>query len=79
MINIDDLYGEKALLQKDFDELRNRISKVELDLTSMRNNLNALSGAIQQTSKLIKMAEEGGHSIATPQGKLKKNIKKWKP
>jgi hypothetical protein len=24
------------------------------------------------------MAEENGHSIATPTGKLKKNIKKWK-
>lgn len=76
MINIDDLYGEKALLQKDFDELRNRISKVELDLNTMRNNLNALSGAIQQTNKLIKMSEEGGHSIATPSGKIKKNMKK---
>ena len=32
MLNIDDLYGEKALLQKDFDELRSRIGKVELDL-----------------------------------------------
>ena len=76
MINIDDLYGEKALLQKDFDELRNRITKVELDLASMKNNLNAVNGAIQQTNKLIKMAEENGHSIATPTGKLKKNIKR---
>ena len=76
MINIDDLYGEKALLQKDFDELRNRISKVELDLSTMKNNLNAVNGAIQQTNKLIRMAEESGHSIATPTGKLKKNIKK---
>ena len=39
MLNIDDLYGEKALLQKDFDELRSRIGKVELDLNTMRNNL----------------------------------------
>lgn len=76
MLNIDDLYGEKALLQKDFDELRNRITKVEMDLGTMRNNLNAINGAIQQTNKLIKMAEENGHSIATPTGKLKKNIKK---
>ena len=76
MINIDDLYGEKALLQKDFDELRNRIAKVEIDLSTMKNNLNAVNGAIQQTNKLIKMAEENGHSIATPTGKLKKNIKR---
>jgi hypothetical protein len=76
MFNIDDLYGEKALLQKDFDELRSRIGKVELDLNTMRNNLNAINGAIQQTNKLIKMAEENGHSIVTPTGKLKKNIKK---
>jgi len=76
MFKIDDLYGEKALLQKDFDELRSRISKVEIDLNTMRNNLNALNGAIQQTNKLIKMAEEYGHSTTTPEGKLKKNIKK---
>jgi hypothetical protein len=55
MLNIDDLYGEKALLQKDFDELRNRITKVEMDLGTMRNNLNAINGAIQQTNKLIKI------------------------
>ena len=76
MFKLDDLYGEKALLQKDFDELRSRISKVEIDLNTMKNNLNALNGAIQQTNKLIKMAEEYGHSVATPEGKLKKNIKK---
>ena len=76
MFKIDDLYGEKSLLQKDFDELRSRISKVEMDLNTMRNNLNALNGAIQQTNKLIKMAEEYGHSLVSPEGKLKKNIKK---
>ena len=76
MFKLDDLYGEKALLQKDFDELRSRIGKVEMDLNTMRNNLNAINGAIQQTNKLIKMAEEYGHSMATPSGKLKKNIKK---
>tara|TARA_B100000085_G_scaffold279025_1_gene301680 strand:- start:586 stop:816 length:231 start_codon:yes stop_codon:yes gene_type:complete len=76
MFKLDDLYGEKALLQKDFDELRSRIGKVEMDLNTMKNNLNALNGAIQQTNKLIKMAEEYGHSVATPEGKLKKNIKK---
>ena len=75
-ISIDKLIEEKTLLQKDFDELRNRITKVEMDLGTMRNNLNAINGAIQQTNKLIKMAEENGHSIATPTGKLKKNIKK---
>ena len=72
MFTLDDLYGEKALLQKDFDELRKNISKVESDLTQMRANMNAINGAIQQTNKLIKMAEENGRSIATPTGKLKK-------
>ena len=72
MFTLDDLYGEKALLQKDFDELRKNISKVESDLVQMRANMNAINGAIQQTNKLIKMAEENGRSIATPTGKLKK-------
>jgi len=72
-LKLDDLYTEKALLQKDFDETRRNIAKVEQDLGTMKANLNALNGAIQQTNKLINMAESGGGN-ETPKGRGKK----WK-
>ena len=57
-ISIDKLIEEKTLLQKDFDEMKKNIQKVEVDLVQMRANMNAINGAIQQTTKLINMAQE---------------------
>jgi len=57
-ISIDTLIEEKTLLQKDFDEVSKKIRQVEQEVNQMRNNLNALNGAIQQTSKLIAKAQE---------------------
>ena len=57
-ISIDTLIEEKTLLQKDFDEMSKKIRQVEQEVNQMRNNLNALNGAIQQTNKLIAKAQE---------------------
>ena len=57
-ISIDKLIEEKSLLQKDFDELSKKIKQVEMDVIQMRANANAINGAIQQTNKLISMAQE---------------------
>ena len=57
-ISIDKLIEEKTLLQKDFDELSKKIKQVEIDVVQMRANMNAINGAIQQTNKLISMAQE---------------------
>ena len=57
-ISIDKLIEEKTLLQKDFDELNKKIKQVEMDVIQMRANINAINGAIQQTNKLIGMAQE---------------------
>ena len=57
-ISIDKLIEEKTLLQKDFDELSKKIKQVEIEVVQMRANMNALNGAIQQTNKLINMAQE---------------------
>ena len=51
---------EKMLLQKDFDEMKRNITKVEMDLVQMKANMNALNGAIQQTNRLIKKIEAEG-------------------
>ena len=70
-IKLEDLQAEKGLLQKDFDEMRRNISRVETDLAQMKANLNAINGAMQQTNKLIKMAAEAEIKV-TPSVKAKK-------
>jgi phage shock protein A len=57
-ISIEKLIEEKTLLQKDFDQLSKKIKQVEIEVVQMRANMNALNGAIQQTNKLINMAQE---------------------
>ena len=57
-ICFDKLIEEKTLLQKDFDELSKKIKQVEIEVVQMRANMNAINGAIQQTNKLINMAQE---------------------
>ena len=57
-IDMATLQEEKVLLQKDFEEMKKNIQKVEVDLVQMRANMNAINGAIQQTNKLIGMAQE---------------------
>ena len=58
-INIDTLRSEREVLKKDFDNLTTRIGQVEKDLGTMKSNLNAVYGAIQQVDKLIKL-DTGG-------------------
>ena len=56
-ISVDKLIEEKTLLQKDFDQLAKKMKQVEIEMIQMKANLNALNGAIQQTNKLIAMAQ----------------------
>ena len=50
------LTEERVKLKKDFDDLSAKIATVDKELTIMRNNLNAVYGALQQTDKLIKLS-----------------------
>jgi uncharacterized protein YoxC len=59
-INIDTLRSEREVLKKDFDNLTARIGQVEKDLGTMKSNLNAVFGAIQQVDKLLKLDTESG-------------------
>ena len=52
-ITLETLHEEKTLLQKDFDEMKRNITKVEMDLVQMKANMNAINGAIQQTDRLL--------------------------
>ena len=52
-IDMATLQEEKVLLQKDFEEMKKNIQKVEVDLIQMKANMNAINGAIQQTNRLL--------------------------
>ena len=59
-IDMATLQEEKVLLQKDFEEIKKNIQKVEVDLIQMKANMNAINGAIQQTDRLLnKLKNEG--------------------
>ena len=59
-MNIDEktLLSEKELLKKDFNSISEKIKQVEIELATMKSNLNAIYGAIQQTDKLLKIVSE---------------------
>ena len=57
-ITKEQLIEERTKLQTEFDAVRKDIVQIENQLGSLRSNLNALNGAIQQTNKLIGMFEE---------------------
>ena len=53
------LVEERKVLETDFNTLSDRIKQVEKDLGTMKSNLNALYGAIQQVDRLIAKVKEG--------------------
>ena len=57
-ISKEQLIEERTRLQTEFDAVRKDIVQIETQLGSLRSNLNALNGAIQQTNKMISMVEE---------------------
>ena len=57
-ISKEKLIEERTKLQTEFDAVRKDIVQVETQVGTLRSNLNALNGAIQQTNKLIGMFEE---------------------
>ena len=57
-ITKEQLIEERTKLQAEFDAVRKDIVQVETQVGTLRSNLNALNGAIQQTNKMISMVEE---------------------
>lgn len=57
------LLSERDVLKKDFDTLSERIRQVEKDLGTMKGNLNAVYGAIQQVDKLIVLSNKSGDKM----------------
>ena len=58
-ISNEKLQQRKGDLAKDFATLKGRIDTAEKEILTMRNNLNAVAGAIQQCDLFIKDLEAG--------------------
>ena len=58
-ISNEKLQQRKADLAKDFATLKGRIDTAEKEILTMRNNLNAVAGAIQQCDLFLKELEAG--------------------
>ena len=52
------LQEEKEKLTKEFNDLASKIKSVELNVGTMKANLNAINGAIQQTDNLLNKVKE---------------------
>ena len=65
MANIDEkiLIEERKVLEADFNTMNDRIKQVEKDLGTMKSNLNALYGAIQQVDRLIAKVKDGDKKL----------------
>ena len=57
-ISKDQLIARKEEIKKDFDTLVKQIDAKELEVKSMKNNLNALAGANQQVDLFLKQLED---------------------
>ena len=64
-VSTKQLQDERTVLQKTFDELNVKIKTVENETQKMRNNLNAVHGAIQEIDKLIKLDQITGAQMRT--------------
>ena len=59
MIDEKTLLDERKVLEGDFNTMSDRIKQVEKDLGTMKSNLNALYGAIQQIDRLLEKVRGG--------------------
>jgi len=57
-ITIDSLNERKTALQGDMEKVRDTISQIDTKRQELINNLNALSGAIQQVDQFIVELQE---------------------
>ena len=62
-ISKDDLLKRKEEIVTDYNNLVKEIEKGETSVRTMKNNLNALSGALQQVDLFIKQIEDAGEPM----------------
>ena len=57
-INKEEIETRKSQLDKDFQNIKQQIEDSERKIITMRNNLNALAGAMQQCDLYLKRIED---------------------
>jgi len=62
-ISKEDLLKRKEEIVNDYNNLVAEINKGESQIKEMKNNLNALAGALQQTDLFLKQVEDAGESM----------------
>ena len=62
-ISKDDLLKRKEEIITEYNSLVSRIQQGESEVKEMRNNLNALAGALQQTELFVKQIEDAGEPM----------------
>ena len=62
-ISKDDLLKRKEEIVTEYNSLVSRIQQSESEVKEMRNNLNALAGALQQTELFVKQIEDAGEPM----------------
>ena len=65
IIDEQTLLNEKETLKKDFDLIQNKIKETESGIVQLKNNLNAVYGAIQQTDKMLKLLKDDDKKMTT--------------
>ena len=68
------LLEERKVLEEDFNTTKDRIAQVEKDLNNMKNNINAVYGAIQQIDKLLLKLKSGDKKEMPPEKEKALNI-----
>ena len=63
-ISKDDLLKRKEEIITEYNSLVSQIQKSESEIKEMRNNLNALAGALQQTDLFVKQIEDAGEPMS---------------
>ena len=62
-ISKEDLIKRREEIVTDYNKLVEEIAKGESQIKEMKNNLNALSGALQQTDLFVKQIEDAGEPM----------------
>ena len=67
-ITTQTLMKERFVLQKSFNEMNSKIQSVEKEIAQMKNNLNAVHGALQQVERMIKFDADQGKNDGPQSG-----------
>ena len=62
-ISKDDLLKRKEEIVTEYNSLVSKIQQGESEIKDMKNNLNALAGALQQTDLFIQQVEDDGDTM----------------